>query len=71
MSLPEKAIASISFKCTEEFERELQGVAEAFGVRRSEFIRIAVEEKVKRARSMYEALHQVDWQAMNTGDDEV
>ena len=71
MSLSEKAIASISFKCTEDFEKELQGVADAFGMRRSEFIRIAVFEKVAKARAMYEALHTVSWSALNTKDDEV
>ncbi len=67
----DKKLNAITFRCSDEFERELAGVAEAFGMRESEFIRIAVAEKIKSARDMYTALHKVDWQATTTEEDSV
>ena len=67
----DKKLTAITFRCSDEFVRELAGVAEAFGMRESEFIRVAVNEKIKAARDMYTALHKVDWQAMKTEADDV
>ena len=71
MAIEEKKLTAITFRCSDEFEKELAGVAEAFGMRESEFIRVAIEEKVKAARCMYESLHQVSWRATTTRTDDV
>jgi predicted DNA-binding protein len=72
MSLPtDKLTDAITFKCTDEFKRKLDGCAEAVGVRSAEFIRIAVEEKVAKAESMYLALHEVFGQSKTSGSNEV
>ena len=55
----EKKTTSMEFRCDEELRIKVDALSAQDDIKRSDFLRDAVIEKVKRSEDMYESLHKV------------
>jgi len=64
----EKANASISFKCSDEFIATVDGLAAMDDVKRSKWVRDAVMEKIQTKKRQHECLSRVFGLTTNTAN---